>query len=67
MRISRDQAEGGQSSLRNSELSCAMLERGLTLEFGNHDSQREQQYLTAVSLIIVDAQGESAYLNSRAS
>jgi len=55
-------------SLRNSELSCANAgEKDLLLNLGIMTRNGEQQYLTAVSLIIVDAQESPAYLNSRAS
>jgi hypothetical protein len=63
MRISRDQAEGGQSKSPKFRVELRNAgERDLLLNLGIMTRNGEQQYLTAVSLIIVDAQGESRLL-----
>ena len=63
MRISRDQAEGGQSKSPKFRVELRNAgEKDLLLNLGIMTRNGEQQYLTAVSLIIVDAQGESRLL-----
>jgi hypothetical protein len=68
MRISLDQAEGGQSKSPKFRVELRNAgEKDLLLNLGIMTRNGEQQYPTAVSLIIVDAQGESRLLELKSS